>query len=57
MSTEDLDKILTINSYLIVCKKKNPDCLKTKVVKGYLVDKIKKFLNIDKYLGTQFSKN
>jgi len=57
MSEEDLDKILTINSYLIVCNKKNPNCQKTKMVKGYLVDKIKKFLNIEKYLGTQYSKN
>jgi hypothetical protein len=54
MSTEDLNKILAINSYLIVCKKKNPDCFKSKIIKGYLVNKIKKFLNIDVYLGTQF---
>jgi|LakMenEpi03Aug12_release.lakeMendotaPanAssembly.Ray.scaffolds.fasta_scaffold1830970_2 hypothetical protein len=57
MSSEDLDKILTINSYLIICKKKNPDCLKTKLVNSFLVEKIKKFLKIEKYLGTNYSKN
>jgi hypothetical protein len=46
MSTEDLNKILAINSYLIVCKKKNSNCLKTNIVKDYLVNKMKKFLNI-----------
>ena len=45
MSKEDLNKILAINSYLIVCKKKNSNCLKTSIVKDYLVNKIKKFLN------------
>jgi hypothetical protein len=57
MSSEDLDKILTINSYLILCKKRNPDCLKTKLVNSFLVEKIKKFLKIENYLGTNYSKN
>lgn len=57
MSSEDLDKILTINSYLILCKKGNPDCLKTKLVNSFLVEKIKKFLKIENYLGTNYSKN
>ena len=48
MCKEEIDKILSINYYLILCKKKNPNCPKTEMVRKLLVNKIKKFLNIDK---------
>ncbi len=46
MCKEDVDKILMINWYFTVCKKKQPSCNKTEILKRFLNHKIKKFLNI-----------
>lgn len=46
MCKDDVDKILMINWYLIICKKSKTDCHKTELVKKYLSRKLKKFLNI-----------
>ncbi len=46
MCKEDIDKILMINWYLTICKKKNSSCYKANILKKFLGKKIKKFLNL-----------
>lgn len=45
MCKEDIDKILMINWYFTVCKKKKFRCYKTELLKKFLSKKLKKFLN------------
>lgn len=43
--SQQLKSILLINDYLILCKLRNPNCAKTKLVGKFLCQKISKFLN------------
>lgn len=42
---QNLDSILVINNYFGVCKLKNHNCPKAKIVRLYLCHKISKILN------------
>jgi len=42
---QNLDSILVINNYFGVCKLKNQNCPKAKIVRLYLCQKISKILN------------
>jgi hypothetical protein len=45
MQNSNLKSILVINDYLSICKIKNPNCAKTKLVRLYLCHKLSNLLN------------
>jgi len=45
MQNSNLQSILLINDYLSICKIKNPNCPKTKLVRLYLCHKLSNLLN------------
>ena len=53
MSEKELNSILMLNLLCVLNKKSKPDCKSTEIFKKYLLNKLKKFLNYDKNLGTR----
>jgi hypothetical protein len=51
--SQQLKSILLINDYHILCKLRNPNCAKTKLVRKFLCQKISKIL--DKSQTKKFS--
>ena len=53
MSQKELNSILMLNLLCVLNKKSNPACKSTEMFKKYLLNKLKKFLNSNKDLGTK----
>lgn len=52
---QDIESLLLINRYLSICKIKDPNCLKVKLIRGYFRHKLYKVLNRKKIKYPSFS--